>query len=89
MSIGWKRFFNLLHMAPKRTESEKNKEELLNDIIQARDEWQQAKNYFNNVNDDGLTDHAISLCQAAEQKYVYLLQLAKQEGLVNNNISIS
>jgi len=89
MSQGWNHFFNLLHLAQQKTPVEKSQEELLQEVIKARDEWCQARKYFNTVNDEGLIDHAIMLCQAAEQKYMYLLRLAKQEGVVNNNISIS
>ena len=45
--------------------------EIIND---AQREWQEAQNYFNNVSDPELVDHASYLLQAAERKYMYLLK---------------
>lgn len=47
----------------------------------AREEWVAARNYFDNVADPDLVDHAIYLLEAAERKYMYLLKRAKREGL--------
>lgn len=46
-------------------------------IEQAKQEWKQAANYFNNVSDPELVDHAILLREAAERRYMYLLKQAK------------
>ncbi|QOR33628.1 DUF2508 family protein [Clostridium sp. 'deep sea'] len=87
--MDWKKFIDRLYVKNQQNSHDTKNQELLNEVIKAREEWQQAHKYFNSVSEDGLTDHAIMMCQAAEQKYIYLLRLAKQEGVVNNNISIS
>lgn len=46
-------------------------------IEQAKLEWKQAANYFDNVSDPELVDHAILLREAAERRYMYLLKQAK------------
>lgn len=43
-------------------------------INAAQREWQAAQNYFNNVTEPELVDHASYLLQAAERKYMYLLK---------------
>ncbi|HWR44270.1 YaaL family protein [Sporomusa sp.] len=54
---------------------------LTQQIEQARQEWLSAQNYYNNVSDADLVDHAAYLIQAAEKKYTYLLKRARQEGV--------
>lgn len=54
------------------------KEELYKLLTEAREEWQTAQNVFNNVSDPGLVDFAIYNMKAAEKKYVYLMQKAKE-----------
>ncbi len=48
-------------------------------VKQAWQEWQDAKQRFNQVSDPGMVDYAVYALQAAERRYVYLLQKAKQE----------
>jgi len=43
-------------------------------LADAHQEWQAAQNYFENVSDPELVDHAIYLLEAAEKKYTYLLR---------------
>lgn len=50
-------------------------------VEQARQEWLNAQNYYNNVCDRDLVDHAVYLTHAAERKYIYLLKKARQEGV--------
>ncbi|PRX26436.1 uncharacterized protein DUF2508 [Orenia metallireducens] len=57
-------------------------ENLEEQIIEAREEWDDARNYFNSVSDPDLIDHAIYLLEAAESKYRYLL---KQKRSINKN----
>jgi len=56
--------------------------DMLTLIEQAKREWHSSANYFNNVSDPELVDHAIMVRQAAEQKYMYLLKQAKRQGVV-------
>ncbi|MGI6359029.1 MAG: YaaL family protein [Bacillota bacterium] len=55
--------------------------DILEQAEQARREWQNAQRYFECVSDPELVDHAILLRDAAQKKYMYLLRLARSEGL--------
>lgn len=46
-------------------------------IEQARREWVNAKTFFDNVVDPELVDYAVYSIEAAERKYVYLLNKAR------------
>ncbi|HOB19220.1 MAG TPA: YaaL family protein [Candidatus Atribacteria bacterium] len=59
---------------------------LLDNVKKAREEWYAAQNYFNNVSDPELVDYAIYKVEEARRKYMYLLNLAKKEGLVQNQV---
>ncbi|MGI6149780.1 MAG: YaaL family protein [Limnochordia bacterium] len=86
---------NLLNMAMRRlaparrtaeqvgTEQSLSPEDqkLLSEVLQAREEWLSAHSYFNNATDPALVDHSILLLQAAERKYMFLLNEAKARGL--------
>ena len=48
---------------------------------EARQEWQSAKERFDQISDPDLIDHAIYDLEAAERRYVYLLKKAKEEGV--------
>jgi len=56
-------------------------QELLQEVERARQEWLAARSYFDNATDAALIDHAILSLQAAERKYVYLLDQAKRRGV--------
>ncbi|WP_018248329.1 DUF2508 family protein [Orenia marismortui] len=47
-------------------------------IEEAREEWQEARKYFNSVSDPDLIDHAIYLLEAAESRYSYLVKKKKE-----------
>lgn len=51
-------------------------------VEEARQEWLNAQHYYNTVSDQDLIDHAVYLMQAAEKKYMYLLKMARREGVV-------
>ena len=50
---------------------------IFEDIEDARKDWTYAQNYFQNVTDPALVDHAIYLLEAAEARYNYLLREAR------------
>lgn len=50
-------------------------------VAEARAEWLNARRYFECVSEPDLVDQAIYSMEAAERKYMYLLRLAKNEGL--------
>lgn len=50
-------------------------------VEQARQEWESARDRFNQISDPDLIDHAIYNLGAAERRYVYLLKQARKKGL--------
>ena len=56
-------------------------EEICNAITVAHQDWLDAQSFFENVIDSDLVDHAIHRIDAAKTKYVYLLKLAKENGI--------
>lgn len=55
------------------------KDDLYTNLQNAKKEWEEAKNIFENVSEPDLVDYAIYNVEAAEQKYVYLLRQIKNE----------
>lgn len=53
------------------------KDEAFTNIENAKKEWEDAKNIFENVSQPDLVDYAIYKVEAAEQKYIYLLKQYK------------
>lgn len=72
----------------KKTEEEhtEDKQELVDSVHAARQEWQAAQTYFENVSEPELVDYAIYKLETARRKYMYLLNLAKKEGLENKRV---
>lgn len=68
-------------VALARAEIEPKPEAALSDMLtvieQAKQEWKNTANYFDNVTEPELIDHAILVREAAERKYMYLLKQAK------------
>ncbi|MEW5785075.1 MAG: DUF2508 family protein [Bacillota bacterium] len=48
-------------------------------VEQARREWQNAKQRFEQISDPDLIDHAIYAIESAERRYIYLLKKANKE----------
>lgn len=57
--------------------------QLIEAVFQARQDWLDAREYFQQVKQPELIDEAIFLLEAAEKRYTYLLQEAKTKKLVN------
>lgn len=55
------------------------KDDLYINLENAKKEWEEAKNIFENVSEPDLVDYAIYNVEAAERKYVYLLRKIKSE----------
>ncbi len=49
-------------------------------VAEAFREWRAVEQYFQQVTDPGLVDHAIYLLKAAEEKYRVCLQAARHRG---------
>jgi hypothetical protein len=58
---------------------EKALEEFFASLYKAQQEMYDAQNFFDNVVDKELIDHAIYKMEAAKSKYVYLLKQAKDK----------
>lgn len=56
-----------------------DKNDLYVNLENAKKEWEEAKNIFENVSEPDLVDYAIYNVEAAERKYVYLLRQIKNE----------
>jgi hypothetical protein len=66
----------------KYTEEQK---ELIKAIEEAKEELFRARQYFEMVNDPQLVDYAIYMEQAANSRFTYLLNQAKESGIKLNN----
>ncbi|WP_027339734.1 DUF2508 family protein [Halonatronum saccharophilum] len=75
------RWFNFgpLIKEDKKVDQEGANYSLEDQLEEAREEWEDARKYFNSIEDPGLLDHAIYLIEAAESKYQYLLQKKKEK----------
>lgn len=58
-------------------------------VQKAREEWLDAKRFFEEVTDPMLIDHAIYRMESAEKRYTYLLRIASEEKVVNNHIQLN
>lgn len=61
---------------------------LLDLIVEAKQEWENAENIFKEVTDSDLVEYAIYRAKAAEKRYMYLLKEAEKEALSNQEIPI-
>lgn len=61
--------------------SGRSPEDLLSDVEQARRQWINARAYFDHVTDPDLVDMAIYSIEAAEKHYMYLLKVARTQGV--------
>lgn len=75
-----KQFINLIPGFIKNKRDNKHKE-FFEALAKARQEWYDAQNYFENVTEEDLIDHAIYKMEAARSKYMYMIKHAKQFGI--------
>lgn len=61
----------------KQPQKSEDKNDIYINIENAKREWEDAKNIFENVSQPDLVDYAIYKVEAAEQKYIYLLRQIK------------
>lgn len=64
-----------------KTKNKSADDEMFINIENAKKEWEDAKNIFENVSQPDLVDYAIYKVEAAEQKYIYLLKQFKSNNL--------
>lgn len=62
--------------------------DLLQEIQETKQEWQNMQQVYNELQDPGLIEAVIYRLNAAERKYEYLLQLAKNRKVVNKEIVV-
>lgn len=60
-----------------------SKDDIYLTIENAKKEWEDAKNIFENVSQPELVDYAIYNIEAAEKKYTYLLKQIKNSSTSN------
>lgn len=75
-----KQFINLIPGFIRNKRENKNKD-FFEALAKARQEWYDAQNYFENVTEEELIDHAIYKMEAARSKYMYMIKHAKQCGI--------
>ena len=62
--------------------------DLMMELEDARWQWKNMQNIYNEVSDPALIDSVIYQVMAAEQRYEYLLRLATSESLTCENIPV-
>lgn len=62
--------------------------DLMMELEDARWQWKNMQNIYNEVSDPALIDSVIYQVMAAERRYEYLLRLAKSEALTCENIPV-
>lgn len=74
-----KKIFYLKNIANsiKTQDMEDSVEDIYSSIENARKEWEDAKNIFENVTNPDLIDYAIHKVDATEKRYTYLLKQIK------------
>ena len=65
-----------------KSKKHSEKDEMFINIENAKKEWEDAKNIFENVSQPDLVDYAIYKVEAAEQKYIYLLKQYKSNIII-------
>ena len=63
-------------------------EELLQQITEAKVQWQNLQRDYNEVSDPRVVEHVILQLQATESRYGYLLQLSKEARLRQETIEL-
>lgn len=75
------RLENVLENVKEVDNSLNNEKGLINDIKAAREDWVNALNYFEQVDDPELIDYSIYRIEAARRRYMYLLKQARKNGI--------
>lgn len=71
----------------KEKSSNKNNK-LLQEIYEAKLQWENTREYFNYVSDPKLVEYAIYCEKAARIRYDYLIKKARDKGLKANDTSV-
>ncbi|NLN48007.1 MAG: YaaL family protein [Clostridiales bacterium] len=76
-----KQIIDLIPGFKTKRKTDDYREEICNAITLAHQEWLDAQSFFEIVSDSDLIDHAIHKIDAAKSKYIYLLRLARENGI--------
>ena len=68
---------------------EENQNNYLNAVDEALREWKITLNNYNFILDHDLIDYNIYLMEAAEKRYVFLLNKARKENIINAAVKIT
>ncbi|MGE5599698.1 MAG: YaaL family protein [Bacteroidota bacterium] len=82
MAAVWQDWFQAIRARLLGLEKEADAGSTLESAVEsARNDWLNARRYFECVSEPDLVDQAIYSMEAAERKYMYLLRLAKSSGV--------
>jgi len=70
----------------EEVEEENVKDDLVEELKRAKNEWIAAEKYFESVSDPDLVEYAIYNMEAAKRKYIYLLKKAREEGITSGYV---
>ena len=70
------------------SEADQRADNLLAEIMEAKDQWQSLQQLYGEVSDPRVVEHVIHQIIATEKRYGYLLQLAKEQHLHCGDIEI-
>ncbi|MGB9812643.1 MAG: YaaL family protein [Thermovenabulum sp.] len=70
----------------EEVEEENVKDDLVEELKRAKNEWIAAEKYFESVSDPDLVEYAIYNIEAAKRKYIYLLKKAREEGITSGYV---
>lgn len=74
-----KRIIKYINLISNKFKDEKTeKQQVLENLNRAHNEWKMKEKYFEHVTDPDLVDHAIYELKASKIKYMYLLKKAKK-----------
>ncbi len=72
---------NITELINNSFQDKEDAQSIIKEIEKVRIELELARNFFDVVNDKNLIDYAIYQEKAARSKYLYLLSLAKKNGI--------
>ncbi|MFZ7103042.1 MAG: DUF2508 family protein [Peptococcaceae bacterium] len=83
------RFKEALLSSEILNEDVKKAPSLVEMVEAAKEEWLDAKKFFEEVTDPVLIDHAIYRMESAEKRYIYLLKTADEEKVINDHVQLN
>lgn len=72
----------------RKNKNNNNNNKLLQEIYEAKLQWESTREYFNYVSDPKLVEYAIYSEKAARMKYDYLIKKARDKDLKANDYAV-